>query len=180
LKPQRVYKIGDTFISISAFKSMRIKNIDNLVENILNLSKVVWIQGVNAMVIYGFEHIIETLKITLESERRRALLAKKPQVDFLLRLVCTNQISNALQYGGLKDGRDGCFIACSKNEGQLLKVSDRLHYLFGRRDETILKPTEIKRKTISERLGIGINNNPLKEDIGFLEFLAERGALITR
>lgn len=78
------------------------KSVRTLAEE---LHKGIIVQVINADNIAGLEHLLEVLAQSLEAERRSCLLAKRVEVDMLLRLACTRQISDAIESVGLKKGR---------------------------------------------------------------------------
>ncbi|MCS6768342.1 MAG: KEOPS complex subunit Cgi121 [Candidatus Nitrosocaldus sp.] len=62
------------------------------------------VQMVDAHSIAGVEHLLEILTQSLEAERRSCMLARMVEVDMMLRLACTRQISEAIERVGLKSG----------------------------------------------------------------------------
>ncbi|WP_103287171.1 KEOPS complex subunit Cgi121 [Candidatus Nitrosocaldus islandicus] len=60
------------------------------------------VQVVDADSIAGRDHLLEVLAQSLEAERRSCMLAKRVEVDMILRLACTRQISDAIERVGLK------------------------------------------------------------------------------
>ncbi|MCS7141845.1 MAG: KEOPS complex subunit Cgi121 [Candidatus Nitrosocaldus sp.] len=62
------------------------------------------VQMVDAHSIAGMEHLLEILIQSLEAERRSCMLARMVEVDMMLRLACTRQISEAIERVGLKSG----------------------------------------------------------------------------
>ncbi len=66
----------------------------------------------------GFGHLLEVLIQSLEAERRSCLLAKRVEVDMLLRLACTRQISDAIERVGLRRGRSRGVLVAVIHEGE--------------------------------------------------------------
>ena len=97
-----IYLIGDTFYSIVGVQKIEVKNIGEFLEQLRNVLRGVYIQALDANIVYGIEHIDEVLKITLQAMNRKITFANKAEIDLLLRLSYTNQISMAVKYGGLK------------------------------------------------------------------------------
>jgi tRNA threonylcarbamoyladenosine modification (KEOPS) complex Cgi121 subunit len=110
--------------------------------------------------------------------KRKITFANKAEIDLLLRLSYTDQISIALKYGGLKSGSPGCFIFFSEDKIKIAKTKLYIEKLFPDKDNSIINASTIKRKMISER--IGILSNKLFDDRTFLLYLIERACLIMK
>jgi tRNA threonylcarbamoyladenosine modification (KEOPS) complex Cgi121 subunit len=119
---KQIYKLGDTFISIIGTQAIKAKDTGKVIDDLRRVSNKVSLQAIDANIVYGIEYLIEVLKITLESERRKIMIANRPETDLLLRLSYTNQISLALKYAGLKNNSCGCFVIFSKDKSQLLSL----------------------------------------------------------
>ena len=91
------YKIGGAFVSIVCIGPIERTEINRFINEIRNTFCGIFMQFITPDVIYGIEHLIGVFKITMESKKRNILIAKSTEMDFLLRLSCTNQISHALK-----------------------------------------------------------------------------------
>ena len=91
-----IYELGDIFASIIGIQAIQIKDTGKVIDDLRHISNKVVLQGIDANIVYGTEQIIEVLKITLESEKRKIMVASKPEMDLLLRLSCTNQIFSSV------------------------------------------------------------------------------------
>jgi tRNA threonylcarbamoyladenosine modification (KEOPS) complex Cgi121 subunit len=174
---KQIYKLGDTFISIIGTQAIKAKDTGKVVDDLRRVSNKVSLQAIDANIVYGIEYLIEVLKITLESERRKIMIANRPETDLLLRLSYTNQISLALKYAGLKNNSCGCFVIFSKDKSQLLKLRNNIESLF-EVNNVVLRPSKTKREMISYR--IGLISNVIFNDSTFTRYLFERASLITR
>jgi tRNA threonylcarbamoyladenosine modification (KEOPS) complex Cgi121 subunit len=166
----------NTFYSVVGVKKIKVKNIGRFLEELRNVFPGVWIQALDANIVYGHEHIEQVLKITLESMKRKITFANKAEIDLLLRLSYTDQISIALKYGGLKSGSPGCFIFFSGDKIKIAKTKLYIENLLPDKDNSVINASTTKRKMISER--IGILSNKLFDDRTFLLYLIERACLI--
>jgi tRNA threonylcarbamoyladenosine modification (KEOPS) complex Cgi121 subunit len=174
---KQIYKLGNTFISIIGTHAIKAKDTGKIVDDLRKVSDKVSLQAINANIVYGIEYLIEVLKITLESERRKIMIANRSETDLLLRLSYTNQISLALNYGGLKNNCCGCFVIFSKDKSQLLKLRNNIESLF-EVNNVVLRPSKTKREMISYR--IGLISNVIFNDSTFTRYLLERASLITK
>ena len=174
---KQIYKLGDTFISIIGTQAIKAKDTGKVIDDLRRVSNKVSLQAIDANIVYGIEYLIEVLKITLESERRKIMIANRPETDLLLRLSYTNQISLALKYAGLKNNSCGCFVIFSKDKSQLLKLRNNIESLF-EVNNVVLRPSKTKREMISYR--IGLISNVIFSDSTFTRYLFERASLITK
>jgi tRNA threonylcarbamoyladenosine modification (KEOPS) complex Cgi121 subunit len=175
-----VLKLCDFFVSIIAFGRSESINSIRLMDEVRSISGNTYIQGFNTKVIFGKEHLIEALKITLEALKRGITVANRPEVDLMLRIACTNQISEAIRYAGIKEGEGVCFIIFTKNEQELLKVRNYILAKLPDPDFSELGTERRTRMTISTRLGVEASSYYLIDDHRFLKYLVERAALVTK
>jgi len=134
-----------------------------------------FIQGVNYDAIYNYEHIFEILKLSTIAERRNTMCSNKIELDFLLRIVGTNQINEAIKKGGLKIDDYLVFVILGYKL-QIDKLKEKITILFGNSEDEIFLNKKILMTKI-EKFRIKYNNNFLEEK-NILKFLIEIGALI--
>jgi tRNA threonylcarbamoyladenosine modification (KEOPS) complex Cgi121 subunit/molybdopterin converting factor small subunit len=133
----------------------------------------VLIQAVNANAVYGEEHILGVLRIALEAEKRNIMLTNRCEIELLIRLAGTDQISEAIRRVGLKKDVAGCFIAFSHDNEALHQFEKWIESEFDLND-SVLKPNEDKRIRFASMLA-----SPAKLDNGeFLQFLLEKAAIL--
>jgi tRNA threonylcarbamoyladenosine modification (KEOPS) complex Cgi121 subunit/molybdopterin converting factor small subunit len=133
------------------------------------------IQAASADAVYGMDHALGVLRMTLEAEKRRIMLANRRETELLIRLACTGQISEAIKRAGLKQGAAGCFIAFSKDSEALRRFSDQTKTEF-EADGSVLAPSREKRTRLTELLGMGTKFG----DGEFLMYLLERAAILEK
>ncbi len=149
--------MGDRFTTVIGISDLDVKDAGELIDDLRNTSKgVVSIQGVCADAVYG-----------------------RLEMDLLLRISCTDQITVALRDIGLRNQAPGCFILFSKGKKELLKVTRRICDMHLEVDDVVLKPSNRKKELICRRLGIQLNIF-LSNDVDFTSFLSERAALLTK
>jgi tRNA threonylcarbamoyladenosine modification (KEOPS) complex Cgi121 subunit len=170
--------VGDRYTTVIGISDLDVRDAGELIDDLRNTSKgVVSIQGVCADAVYGIDHILQALKITIESERRKITLVGRLEMDLLLRISCTDQITVALRDIGLRNHAPGCFILFSKRKKELLKVTRHICDMHLQVDD-VVKPSNRKKELICRRLGIQLNKF-LSNDVDFTSFLSERAALLT-
>jgi tRNA threonylcarbamoyladenosine modification (KEOPS) complex Cgi121 subunit len=176
---RKFYKLGAMSVSIIGVKRIEAKDPGAVIDSLRSISDRVSVQAIDANIIYGVEHLLEVLKVTLESKKRKIMIAKNPETDLLLRLCYTKQISSALAYGAMKNNIDCCFVIFAKDKKELLKVNNYITKLFEVND-SVVRPSEEKKIIISSK--IGLNNKPLLLDHDgsiFLKLISEKSCLIT-
>ncbi|VFJ12863.1 KEOPS complex subunit Cgi121 [Candidatus Nitrosocosmicus franklandus] len=162
---------------------------------------------VNAHLVFGIEHIIGIMKIINERKRRNIVSEiKNLEVEFLMRICCTDQISEALRLNfGDKSNKDFVIIILTddNNSQKLMGIEKEFErygtvkyaskekndnngitsYQYDSRDkEEILIPSDnSKRDYIINTLFKEKIKAPRSElftnDIEFLKFLVERAAI---
>ncbi|HET7149104.1 MAG TPA: KEOPS complex subunit Cgi121 [Candidatus Nitrosopolaris sp.] len=156
------------------------KDIGEFIDDLRKtLNGGVSVQAVCADAVYGIEHIRKVLRITIESEKRKITLAVRPEMDLLLRIACTDQISIALRNIGLRNQGPGCFILLSKEKKELIKVTRHICKTKLKIDDSVLRPSTAKKELISRRLGVQLNKF-LSNDDAFTSYLSEKAALLTK
>lgn len=181
MNPQdRTYKLGDNFAMVIGVSKFYVEKEWELIKALHAASNgVVSIQAVRSDAVFGIDHIFRVLKITLEAEKRNIKLVSRTEMDLLLRVSCTNQLSKALTDTGLTNKTPGCFILFSKDRAKLLKVAEHFYSLDVKVDNSVLKPTKRKKELICKHLGIRLNKN-ICPDSYFVSFLSERAALLIK
>jgi tRNA threonylcarbamoyladenosine modification (KEOPS) complex Cgi121 subunit/molybdopterin converting factor small subunit len=130
------------------------------------------IQIMAADAVFGFEHAHRIAQMALEAESRKIMLAKRVETDLLLRLACTNQISEAIARAGLKKGKSACIVALSS--GRENRDFEKWLQKAFEVDDSALDQTMKKKIGLSKMLGISAScgNDYL------LDCLVERAAIL--
>jgi len=146
-----------------------------LVDTLRGLHSNVSIQAVNADVVYGEEHLLGILRLSFEAEKRNIMLANRCETEVLIRLAYTDQISKAMTMIGLKKNAAGCFVAFSQDRESLRQFEIWIKNEFDLND-SVLKPTEEKRKRLASMLGFTAKLDNRK----FVQYLLEKAAIMVR
>ena len=174
-----VYNIGGAFVSIVCVGPIERTEINRFIEEIRNTFCSIFMQFITPNVIYGIRHLIGVFEITMESKKRNILIAKNTEMDLLLRLSCTDQISLALKYAGIQGQRYGCVVTSSADKEQLFTIKDYIKSVFPIASQSLLNPTRKKRRIISSYIHLSTDRTFLNDD-NFAEYLIERAALIIK
>ncbi|MGB9169084.1 MAG: KEOPS complex subunit Cgi121 [Nitrososphaeraceae archaeon] len=135
------------------------------------------IQIINTKLIYNFEHISEVLKISLSAKERDILVARKIEMDFLMRIIGTSQISYAIKIGGIKYDQYNTLVALSDDKLEAKKIREKLYLWFGHSFDKLLldsKEQAIKLNYFKKEF----QNHLLNERI-IIDVLREKAILVT-
>lgn len=146
-----------------------------LIDRLRAEHKGVSIQAVNAEAVYGTDHLLGIIRMTLEAEKRKIMLANKREIELLLRLACTHQISDAMMRAGLKKNAAGCFVALSQDGEELRRFSQKIKSEF-EVDNWILKANKQRKAMQASVLGLKAKF----DDYKFLQYLLERAAILVK
>lgn len=132
------------------------------------------IQVLRADSVFGIEHVVEALRIVMASEQRGTMIANRAETELLLRLACTNQISEAVSLVGFKSGKPACIVGFSEQPNDVRNFVTFVSNAY-RVDQSVLLPEDGKATALIERLGLPTNGI---HDI--LLHLIERAAILSK
>jgi tRNA threonylcarbamoyladenosine modification (KEOPS) complex Cgi121 subunit len=171
-----LYKIDSIFVATMCTEVLRVPDIGVTITTFRKMFPHVMIQGINPGYVFGKRHIFEVIKIILESNRRKIRIAKRLEMELLLRLVCSNQVDKAIKIGGIKNNGSACFILLSEKEGQIIDSLKYLRKILVEQNSSLLNATKVKMIKISERFDFSCGDFNKKE---FLKILTEKAALVS-
>ncbi|HKZ61093.1 MAG TPA: KEOPS complex subunit Cgi121 [Nitrososphaera sp.] len=168
------YTLDGNYVSIIGVTKIA-EDAGKLVDRLRAQNKDVSIQAVNAGAVYGADNLLGVLRVTLEAEKRKIMLANRRETELLLRLACTGQISKAMKRAGLKKGAAGCFVAFSKDSKALGQFAEQVKSEF-ETDDSVLDSSKEKRVRLAGLLGI----NAKFGDGEFLQYILEKAAILVK
>jgi tRNA threonylcarbamoyladenosine modification (KEOPS) complex Cgi121 subunit/molybdopterin converting factor small subunit len=168
------YMINNIHASIIGVRRIA-GDVGKLIDGLRAEHNGVSIQAVNADAVYGTDHLLGIMRMTLEAEKRKIMLANKREIELLLRLAFTNQISDAMKRAGLKKNTAGCFVALSRDREKLHRFSEKIKSEF-EVDDWILKANIQKKIMQANLLGLTAKF----DDYRFLQYLLERAAILAK
>lgn len=175
-----LYKIDAIFVATICSETLSVANIGATIASFRRMFPDVMIQGITPNVIFGRRHMFEVLKIILESKKRKINIVKRLEMEFLMRLVCSNQVDKAINIGGLKNYGPGCFVLLSEKRGAIIEsLKYLLKYLrinLATQNDSLLSASKEKMIYICETLELPYSNFNRTE---FLKILTEKAALIS-
>jgi tRNA threonylcarbamoyladenosine modification (KEOPS) complex Cgi121 subunit len=133
------------------------------------------IQAASGEAVYGIDHALGVLRITLEAEKRGIMVANRREAELLLRLAYTGQISEAIKRAGLRQGAAGCLIAFSNDAPALQRFSEQARSEFEVDDSVLAQSKEKKSK-----LAGNFEAAAKFDDSEFLQYLLEKAAILVK
>jgi tRNA threonylcarbamoyladenosine modification (KEOPS) complex Cgi121 subunit len=172
-----LYKIDAVYVAIISTDTFHVPDVGNIMESFRKMFPDVMIQGINPKFIFGIDHIFEVIQIVLELNNRKIKIAKRLEMEVLLRLICSNQVDKAIDIGGIKNNCSGCFILLSENRRLMTDSIKYLRKMFAKQDLALLNATTEKIAYICNKMGFSISNYSKTE---FLKILTEKAALVSQ
>jgi tRNA threonylcarbamoyladenosine modification (KEOPS) complex Cgi121 subunit len=172
-----LYKIDAVYVAIISTDTFHVPDVGNIMESFRKMFPDVMIQGINPKFIFGIDHIFEVIQIVLELNNRKIKIAKRLEMEVLLRLICSNQVDKAIDIGGIKNNCSGCFILLSENRRLMTDSIKYLRKMFAKQDLALLNATTEKIAYICNKMGFSISNYSKAE---FLKILTEKAALVSQ
>lgn len=181
-----VYQYDEINVLVKGFFLLDndIKKLYNSLKSIHNDINIVI---VNANIVFGIEHIFGILKIINEEIKRKEERGiKNFDVEFLLRICYTSQISYAFQLLNDNKTNDFIFILFSKNLTDIKKIYIDLKN-YGKEDtsNSLIQISESKKLNIlklffnKDLKDLG-NLSIINDDLEFQNFLIERSAIVLK
>jgi tRNA threonylcarbamoyladenosine modification (KEOPS) complex Cgi121 subunit len=175
-----MYYYGELKVLIKGFFLLD-SNIRKLYGTLKSNHKDVNIVIVKSNIVFGLEHVFGILRIIhTEMEIGKQREIKNFEIEFLLRICYTDQISNAFKI--LDDNKNHNFI-CILFSTSLSSVKDTYIQLknFGIENSDLIQTSEAKKLHILEvffkKDVTDSNNQFIKDDQKFQQFLIERSAI---
>lgn len=177
----KYHKMNDTYIRLIGVSNIETSKISDFITMVQKLSfKDVSIQIINARAAYGADHLLGVLKVTLECQKRNLTLTLKPEIDLLLRLSLTNQISVALNHAGLNTNQPAIIIIYSTNKKKVYHVETRIMKTVPNIDDSVLDIDKESRVHIFRLLANTRICTSNLDDNFITQYLIERSALIVK
>jgi tRNA threonylcarbamoyladenosine modification (KEOPS) complex Cgi121 subunit len=181
-----IYQYDEINVLVKGFFLLD-NDIKKLYNNLKSIHNDINIVIVNANIVFGIEHIFGILKIINEEIKRKEERGiKNFDVEFLLRICYTSQISYAFQLLNDNKTNDFIFILFSKNLTDIKKIYIDLKN-YGKEDtsNSLIQISESKKLNIlklffnKDLKDLG-NLSIINDDLEFQNFLIERSAIVLK
>jgi len=183
------YNLNENYYEYNNFKAMiigiRLHNntkLKDLYDKIKSNNKNANIILVNASLIYGLEHIKGILRIINEEiTRKNSVLIKNKEIEFLLRLCHTKQISNAFKIINDTNIDNNIVVILFANDLASLKTVFEEIKINGIEDNNLINSSNVKKikmtKLFLDKYFKDKDRDLFIDDKKFLNLLIERSAL---
>ena len=175
-----IYDYGELKVLIKGFYILD-NNIKKLYATLKSNHKDVNVVIVNSNIVFGLEHIFGILRIIhTEMKIGKQREIKNFEIEFLLRICYTDQISNAFKI--LNDCKNHNFI-CILFSNRLSDIENTYIQLknFGIENSDLIQASESKKihilQVFFKKDPKDSNNRFIKDDKKFQRFLIERSAI---
>ncbi len=175
-----IYNYGELKVLIKGFFLLD-NNIKKLYGYLKSNHKDVNVVIVNSNIVFGLEHIFGILRIIhTEMKIGKEREIKNFEIEFLLRICYTDQISNAFKI--LNDNKNHNFI-CILFSNCVSSIENTYIHLkkFGIENSDLIQTSEAKKLHILQvffkKELKDLNNQFIKDDQKFQQFLIERSAI---
>jgi tRNA threonylcarbamoyladenosine modification (KEOPS) complex Cgi121 subunit len=172
---QSLYRIGTFYVAIIEITHLGSENLHELITKYRAFSPDVLVQGIDASYVFGVNHLLRVLQLTVESWKRGIKLSKIMETDILMRLCCTSQISKAIKVGGLKNDSAACFILMSESLDSVLKIKKYIEGCYNEIHVSVLRIGKNKMARLRSEFGI---THKKMDRIFFENYLVEKAALV--
>ena len=172
----RFFKLGKKYVYFHTVFFTQ-QNDCITIDKLRNEFPDIFIQGLNSDIIYNYEHIFEILKISNLANMRNTMCSQKIELDFLLRIMGTNQISKAIREGGVKIDHYVTFVVLA-NKRQINKINQKLNFIFGNSVDNIFTDKRLLKKKI-EQYKKKFNNDFFDEK-NIIKLLTEIAVLVMK
>ena len=177
LNDAAILKLDNVHVMLAGITKLRITGKDRFIRSIRAINNRVTMQAIDANFAAGKEHVLSILQQSLQAKKKGTMLSKRIEIDMLLRLACTNQISKAVDDIGLKDGINNVLIIAIGKISDLKFVQKYLAKNY--RLSNVLKLSEKKTRLLSSYHKIGREEiNACINDKKLASVLAERANLL--
>lgn len=170
-----LYRIDTYYVAIIEITHLGSENLHELITKFRAFSPDVLVQGMDASYVFGVNHVLRVLQLTVESWNRGIKLSKIMETDILMRLCRTSQISKAIKVGGLKNDSAACFILMSENLDSVLKIKQYIEGYYNEIHVSVLRIGKNKMGRLRKEFGITYKK---MDRIFFENYLVEKAALV--
>ena len=173
-----VMKLNGEHVLLAGISKLRIRDTDVFIKNIRTINSRVAVQAIEASFAAGKEHVLSILQQSLQAKKRGTMLSSRIEIDILMRLACTNQISKALDDIGLKDGVNNVLIIALGKIADLKVVEKHLRKNYNL-SSSILALSGRKMRVLSSHHKVGKQElNACIDESKLASILAERANIL--
>ena len=144
------------FLAITAYKNVKIKNVEEFIQNIRKETGNVTVQFFDARFVAGYEHLYFAVLNALTAFKNNLNISRNLAVEILLYAAAERQIRNAVELLGIKEGTGNiAVVILAENKDEIVNILNRLSKLVqASEDESILEVDDKKFEAIKRMFKI--------------------------
>jgi tRNA threonylcarbamoyladenosine modification (KEOPS) complex Cgi121 subunit/molybdopterin converting factor small subunit len=171
---QIIEKINGKFVLVAEIKKVTGKDPAEFLRK-LRAQTDADVQIVNSDSVYSLGHILGVVTIAVEAQEQGCAIASSLEVEILVRLAATNQISIAIQRCGVQYGNPACIIALNESKDVISKFCEKVSEQF-ELDSSLYKQNKSKARRILRSMGLTKAISAIQHK-NIEPFLIERAAI---
>ena len=143
-------------LAITAYKNVKIKNVEEFIQNIRKETGNVTVQFFDARFVAGYEHLYFAVLNALTAFKNNLNISRNLAVEILLYAAAERQIRNAVELLGIKEGTGNiAVVILAENKDEIVNILNRLSKLVqASEDESILEIDDEKFEAIKRMFKI--------------------------
>ncbi|RLI20044.1 hypothetical protein DRO54_07135 [Candidatus Bathyarchaeota archaeon] len=140
----------DKYLAITAYKGVKITNVENFIQNVRKNVEDAIIQFFDAKFIAGWEHLYFAVLNALAAFENNFNISRNLAVEILLYAAAERQIRNAVELIGIKEGtRNVAIVVLAESEEKVVASLDKLSaFIQAVEDESLLEIDDEKFKAL--------------------------------
>ena len=143
-------------LAITAYKNVKIKNVEEFIQNIRKETGNVTVQFFDARFVAGYEHLYFAVLNALTAFKNGLSISKNLAIEILLYAAAERQIRNAVQLLGVReDTAKVAVVVLAESKDEVVKALDKVSSIIqAEEDESILEIDDEKFETIRKLFNV--------------------------
>jgi len=144
------------YLAITAYKGVKIKNVEDFIAEARIKAEDVNLQFFNANLVAGWEHLYFAVLNALTAFKNGLNISKSLVVEVLLYASAQRQIRNAVEFFGIKESvSEVAVVVFAEDREKVVKALENLSkFIQGKEDESLLEIDDRKFRMIKDFFGI--------------------------
>jgi len=144
------------WLAITAYKNVKIENVEEFIQNIRKETENVTVQFFNAKFVAGYEHLYFAVLNALTAFKNGLSISKNLAIEILLYAAAERQIRNAVQLLGVReDTAKVAVVVLAESKDEVVKALDKVSSIIqAEEDESILEIDDEKFETIRKLFNV--------------------------
>jgi len=143
-------------LAITAYKNVKIENVEEFIQNIRKETGNVTVQFFDARFVAGYEHLYFAALNALTAFKNGLSISKNLAIEILLYAAAKRQIRNAVQLLGVReDTAKVAVVVLAESKDEVVKALDKVSSIIqAEEDESVLEIDDEKFETIKKLFNV--------------------------